>query len=329
MREAYCGKKILVTGAGGFIGSALAKSFSAMKVNLSLLDQSANDFLLEDCDAQIVFLEGDVSKREVWDTALPNVDYVFHLAGKEYIRGPGYDPLLDLQSNALPVLHLLESCREHVNRPTIIFASSANVFGMAKTLPVDEAHHDDPLISWAVHKLMAEGYLRSYAHQYGVRSVILRLANVYGPTVRRSALGRVVVNGMIARALAGEDLALYTNRDCVRDYVFLADVVHALLLAGLHVKSQNETSAMFVIGSGEGVTIGEAWKLIANRVSLFTGRNVEVKFDSSIDVGPFEMRNFVADTKKFQSATGWKPEMDLQNGIDLTIQALADLQSQS
>ncbi len=329
IRDAYRGKKILLTGGRGFIGSALAQSLATIEGTLILLDRStANVRVMEHQEAEIVFLKGDVSNRVAWDSALAGVDYIFHLAGQEYIRGPEYNPLLDLQSNALPVLHLLEACREHGYRPTIVFASSANLFGITSSLPINEDQRDNPLIPWAVHKLMAEGYFRSYAHQHGISSVVLRLANVYGPTAKQSALKRVVINGMVAKALAGESLTLYANHNCIRDYVFLTDVVQAFLLAGLYAKSKESTSDMFVIGSGEGQTIAETWQLIADRVGLFTNRNVEVKWDLSVEVGPFEMRNFVADSTRFQSATGWKPQIKMAQGIDLTIEALAAAHSQ-
>ncbi len=321
--DGYRGKTILVTGGHGFIGSALAQSLSAVARKLILIHRStANTWMPDSHRKEVVEVKGDITIPDTWDSVLRGVDCIFHLAGREYIRGPEFNPWLDLQSNALPVLHLLEACRDGGFRPIIVFASSANLFGMVESLPVNEDHRDDPLIPWAVHKLMAEHYFRSYAHQYGIRSVVLRLANVYGPTVRRSALKKVVVNSMIARALAGENLVLYANHNCVRDYVFLADVVHALLLAGLQTWREERASKMFVIGSGEGKTIAETWQLIADKVGHFTNRKVEVNFDLSVNVGAFEMRNFIADSTRFQSVTGWMPRTVISQGIDLTIQSL-------
>ena len=325
--EFYKGKKVLLTGGRGFIGASLAQSLAAINCRLFLLDRAGTHIIAGHPKAEIIRLNGDVSLRKTWDLALANdVDYVFHLAGQEYIRGPEYDPLSDLQANALPVLHLLEACKTLNNHPVIIFASSANVFGMADSLPVNEDQPDEPLIPWTIHKQMAEGYLRSYAHQYGIRSVILRLANVYGPTANSAAMKKVVVNGMIARAMAGESLTLYANHQCVRDYIFLADAVDAFLLAG-KTDLTGAKSRMFVLGSGEKKSIAEAWQLIADKAAFFTNRNVEIKYDLTVKVGAFEMRNFVADTKRFQTATGWKPRVYLAQGIDLTIQAFHALQN--
>jgi nucleoside-diphosphate-sugar epimerase len=133
---------------------------------------------------------------------------------------------------------------------------------------------------------------------------------------------------VIARALTGENLVLYANHQCVRDYIFLTDVVQAFLLAGVKTGSNEGASKMFVVGSGEGKTIAEIWQLIADRVIFFTNKNVEVKLDLSVKVGAFEMRNFVADSTRFQSATGWRPQIEMAQGIDLTIQAFSVIQSQ-
>ena len=160
------------------------------------------------------------------------MDYVFHLAAKEYFYRSEYDPEQDLQFNALPILRLLEVCRVQTYRPKIVFASSANLFGLVDTLPVNEDNRDNPLTMWAVHKLTAENYLRLYAQQFGIQSITLRLANVYGPTARWSVMDRVVINKVIAKALDGEALVTYANQSCVRDYVFLDDVVSAFMLAG-------------------------------------------------------------------------------------------------
>jgi nucleoside-diphosphate-sugar epimerase len=326
--DAFHGRTILITGGRGYIGSALTQSLVNVNCKLILLDRSPGDaWMPERQRAEVVLLNGDVSMRKTWNIVLPGVHYIFHLAGQEYVHRPEADPLLDLQLNALPILHLLDVCREHQYCPKIVFPSSANLFGLVKSLPISEHHRDAPLVPWAVHKLMAENYLRIYAKKYGVKSVILRLANVYGPTARWSVMTRVVINKMIAKALAGEPLTLYANQSCIRDYVFLEDVVQAFLLAGAHSKSTD--GRLYVIGSGDGKTIAEVWQLIADKVSSYIGRNVPIQFDASVKVEPFEMRNFVADTTRFQRATGWKPHMRLRQGIDLTMRALDKNQSRS
>ena len=138
-----------------------------------------------------------------------------------------------------------------------MFASSANLFGLTDTLPVNEDNLDYPLTIWAAHKLTAEHYLRLYSQQFGIHSISLRLANVYGPTAHQPVMTRVVINKVIAKAIQGEALITYVNRRCVRDYVFLKDVVIAFLLAGAYCGTNKRP--IYVIGSGEGKTIEGVW----------------------------------------------------------------------
>ncbi len=169
--DAYQGCTILITGGRGYIGSALAQSLAAVDCKLILLDQSPDhEWNPETQKAEVLLVNGDVSLRKTWEATLLGVDYVFHLAAEEYFYRSGYDPERDYQINALPILRLLETCRAQNHRPRIVFASSANLYGLAGKLPVNEYSRDDPLTMWAVHKLASEYYLRLYAQQFGYSS---------------------------------------------------------------------------------------------------------------------------------------------------------------
>jgi nucleoside-diphosphate-sugar epimerase len=319
--NSYQGRTILITGGRGYIGSALSQFLANVDCKLILLDQSSGDTWRPDGKlADVQLLNGNASERMTWESVLPGVDYVFHLAAREYFYRSDYKPELDYKFNALPALHLLEVCRTHNYQPKIIFASSANLFGLVYALPVNEDNRDNPLTMWAVHKLAAEHYLRLYDQKFAIKSLTLRLANVYGPTACWSVMGRVVINKMIARALDVGELITYTNQCCIRDFVFLEDVVQAFLLAGVYCGSTE--SLMFVIGSGDGKTITDTWHLIADNVRSHVCKNVPIRLDESVEIEPLEMRNFVADTKRFQDATGWKPQIGLTQGIDITVRSI-------
>jgi nucleoside-diphosphate-sugar epimerase len=318
--NAYQGRTILISGGRGYIGSALTQSLAEINCKLILFDQSPADAWRPEAQmAEVVLRKGDVSAPQFWDDALPGVDYVFHLAAKEYFYRSEYDPERDFQFNTLPILRLLEVCRMQNYRPKIVFASSANLFGLVDTLPVNEDTRDNPLTMWAVHKLTAENYLRLYSKQFGIQSIALRLANVYGPTVRWSAMNRVVINKVIAMALNGETLVTYANKGCVRDYVFLKDVVCAFLLAGACCGSTK--NLIYIIGSGEGKSIADVWQLIGDCVKSHVGMNVPIRSDDSVMIEPLELRNFVADTGRFHNATGWKARTGLRQGVDISVRA--------
>src|SRR5262249_4833517 len=155
------------------------------------------------------------------------------LAAFEHKRGSEFAPAIDLAVNAGATLNLLECCRSRGLKPRIVFASSANIYGQPTRLPVDESFPDQPLTLFAIHKLTSEQYLRFYAREFGIPSVSLRLSNLYGcfHHTSREVVDRVVLNRIMGRALRGDSLELYRNRDKVRDYLHIEDVVSALLAA--------------------------------------------------------------------------------------------------
>jgi UDP-glucose 4-epimerase len=321
LRGCYGGKRALITGGHGFIGSSLAWELAGAGCRVVILDQCLDpSWRPEVLPGQIESVAGDIALRKTWEALLPGMDVVFHLAAVEY-RALGYHPARDLRVNTRAVLQLLETCCRRGLRPRIVFSSSANLFGTGATVPIGEAYGDQPLALWSVHKLMAEQYLRVYARRYGIDAVILRLANVYGPTAAPGALFRVVLNRVVAAALAGKGLSLYANRHCRRDYVFSRDVVRAFLEAGRLASAAPEVE-MFVIGSGEGRTFTDIWSLIARQVEGITGRPVPLAVDERQEIEPLDFRNFIADTTAFRRRTGWAPATFLEEGIAEVIETI-------
>jgi nucleoside-diphosphate-sugar epimerase len=310
-----------VTGGRGYIGAALAQALTPIACRLVLVDRSPErDWRPDPGLARCSVVNRDLSDPGAWETLLRGADCVFHLAGTEYVRAPDADPLLDFQSNALPGIRLVEVGRALGVRPRIVCASSVNVVGLADLLPVGEQHRERPLIPWAVHKLLAEHYLRIYADRHGIPSLSLRLSNVYGPSPRRAVDERVAFNRMIGDAAAGRPLRVYGNAACIRDYVFIDDVVDALLRAG--AVPEHADGDVYMVGSGVGTSITTACTVIAQAVLARTGRTVEIRHEhhSAIPGDRFEMRDFVADITRFSADTGWVARVSLECGVGVMIE---------
>jgi len=318
----YKNKRILVTGASGYLATNLVCALKDVYCTIVRLSRSSNLLPVVGL-AKVVDVTGDICAKEVFAEALKDVDVVFHLAAQTSVCTAAQNALQDLEINVIPMLNLLEICSQTDIGPVVIFAGTVTETGITETTPVDETNIDQPVTIYDMHKLIAESYLKYYCKQGAVRGVTLRLANVYGPGPRNSSSDRGVVNMMIRKALAGEELTIYGKGDCLRDYIYVDDVISAFLHAALHIKKLN--GRHFVIGAGKGYSVAEAINIIADRVAAKTGFRVPVKHvETPSGMSPINRRNFVADTRQFTQATGWKASCFLIDGIDQTLETLLE-----
>ncbi|HEY2934918.1 MAG TPA: NAD-dependent epimerase/dehydratase family protein [Acidobacteriota bacterium] len=311
-------KRVLITGAAGYLASALLRVLGARDAQIVRFARPGSRLAPVQSRFPVVDTLGDIADSSIWNTILKDAGTIFHFAGQTSASVSNRDPQADLEINVLPILRLLETCRRRDLHPALLFASTVTIAGIPRQLPVSESHPDDPLTVYDLHKLMAEHYLKYYTRQRVVSGAILRLANIYGPGPRSSSADRGILNQMIKKALDGDELTVYGAGEQVRDYVYVDDVANAFVAASDHIA---QTSGRhFVIGSGKGCTISEAIHLVAARVKHRTGRQPAVKsIQPPTPQLEIETRNFVADTSAFCRATGWKPETDLVEGIDRTI----------
>jgi nucleoside-diphosphate-sugar epimerase len=315
------GKRILVTGSAGYLATNLIAHLNDTDCVIVRSYRPGTTLMPITGAAHVLDLPGDVRDPSVWERMLDGTDIVFHLAAQTSVYVANENPPADLQANVAPVLHLLETCRQHNWHPTVLFASTVTIAGIPRHLPVDEAHPDNPITVYDLHKLMAEHYLKWYASQGVVQVAILRLANVYGPGPKSHNPDRGILNQMIVRALAGRPLTIYRPGDLLRDYIYIEDVALAFLEAA---RFASETSGQhFIIASGHGHTLAQAIELVADRVELKTGKPVGVEYvDPPSALSPIESRNFVGNSSRFTHATGWHPRYSLAEGIDRTVEAL-------
>jgi UDP-glucose 4-epimerase len=312
------GKKILITGGSGYIASSIASTLSGISCTIYRISRRKNQLVPLLGPADRIDIEGDITADFNWEQYLNQIDIIFHLGGQTSSYKSNADPVRDLQDNVMPVLNLLLACRRSGNRPLIVFAGTVTEIGLSKNLPVNEAHYEDPITIYDIHKLMAEKYLKYFVRDGRSRGCILRLANVYGPGPQSSSSDRGILNMMISRGLSGGTLKIYGSGYQIRDYIFIDDVVEAFLSAGVYGNRVN--GHHFVIGSGEGCTIAEAVRLVAERILIKTGKTVKVNhIQPPENLSQIEERNFIAETSNFSASTGWRPRFALSEGIDRTI----------
>lgn len=319
----FAGRCILITGGGGYLGSALINLLQECDCRILRLERKeVPRGTCPGAATRITDLHGDLRDHGVWETALHGVDMVIHLAAQTSAYVANGDPEADQAVNVAPMLRLLEACRRQGKRLPICFASTVTVAGIPERLPVDESHPDHPLTVYDLHKLMAEQYLRWYSEQGFVEGVSLRLSNLYGPGPVSSSADRGFLNQMIRRALAGDMLTCYGEGDRVRDYLYVEDAARAFLAAA--GRAGELSGKTFVVGSGCGHTIAEALGLVARQAALRTGKQVAVeRVDPPPGLSPIEDRHFIADSRRFARITGWSARIPLAEGIHLTLEAFS------
>ncbi len=309
----FTGKTFLVTGASGYIGAALVKELVNKSCEVIRVSRDKLDVI--DGTRDII---ADISTRESWSKIVSEADVIYHLAGNTSVNLANQNPKNNKKSTILPIEHLHAELIKQEKHVRIIFSSTATVYGLPTNLPVAETELTNPLTVYDRHKLIAEKKLLLLNEQTKAESVILRLANVYGPSEREStASDRGILNRITKMALRGKDLSVFGNGMYMRDYIYINDVIDALLLTG---SSQNIDGQIFNIGSGIGRTVKDAFEAVSKRVWEISNIRTDVQVQPWPEgADAIDFRNYVADTRRFRSATGWEALIDFESGISLMI----------
>lgn len=312
--ERFKGKKVLISGGGGFIGRNLGKRLVSYGADVFLVSNYFSEWV-DEIRNKVKMFEIDINSKEFLEF-LGDADYLFHLAWQTELKKSMENPLKDLESDIGGLLRILEKCKNNKNIK-IIFPSAVTIFGLVKELPVNESRKENPLSIYETNKLMAEKYLQMYYQIYGLKSCILRLSNVYGEGQRIDNPNRGVLNYMIGRALGGKNLTVYGEGDFIRDYCYIDNYIDAFVLAALSERTNGE---MYVLGSGQGKTFLEVVQEIKKIVGELNGGEVvieKVPFPDSEN--KINERDFIADFSKFREDTGWSPKVSFEEGLKRTI----------
>jgi UDP-glucose 4-epimerase len=304
------GKKILVTGGAGFIGSHIVDALAGEN-RVTVLDNLYAGHLenLEKSIKRITFVKDDILNQEVLNKLVGEAEYVFHLAANVGNLKSIEDPYFDLDVNARGTLNVLEACRKSKIK-RLVCTSSAAVYGDAKYIPIDEKHPLNPESPYAVSKLAEEKYCFAYHKIHGVPATALRYFNVYGPRQGGSAYANVI-SIFANKVKEGKPLTIYGDGKQTRDFVFVEDVVQANILAATQPGAVGE---YFNIGTGKQYTINQ----LIDIFKRITGKDFQV---NCADFRPGEIIYSRAAIKKAQKLLGYKPETELEAGLRLTWQA--------
>jgi NAD dependent epimerase/dehydratase len=309
------GRKVFITGAGGFIGSHLVEKLVRMgaKVKAFIRYNSRSNFgnleLLEDGirnKIEIVF--GDLRDASSVDRELKGCEIVFHLGALIAIPYSYINPSDYIQTNVFGTTNVLNACLKHRIKK-MIHTSTSEVYGSAQYLPIDENHPLCGQSPYSASKIGADKIVESYYRSFNLPVITIRPFNTYGP--RQSA--RAIIPTIISQALSKNSAINLGTFFTSRDFNYIDDIVQAFVMVA---DSTNCLGEVINIGSGIEVTI----KQLITEISNILGKRLKIRQDvARLRPKKSEVERLVADSGKAKKLLGWKPKVKLNNGLIKTI----------
>jgi UDP-glucose 4-epimerase len=295
--------RVLITGGAGFLGAALAHRLVREGHRVQVLDDlSAGDPAR--LPKGIHFTRGDVSDVPRLWTLLRDVDCVYHLAARVFVAESVLYPREYNDVNVGGTVSIMEAMRD-AGVMRVVFTSSGAVYGNQGHQPVHEDLEPDPDSPYAVSKLAAEHYVRTIGRLWGIETVILRVFNAYGPGQFAPVYRAPVIPALMKQALSGGSLVIFGDGTQTRDFVYVDDVVDALVAAAT---ADSVDRAIINVGSGQGTNINQ----LAQRIGLATERSVRLLHSQAKDGG---VPRLVADLTLAQEKLGFRPRFSLEEGL--------------
>lgn len=318
--QKYRDRRVLVIGGLGFIGSNLAHRLvqlgaQVLVVDSLVPDHGGNVYNIADIRDKLTLNITDVRDQHAMNFLVRGQHFIFNLAGQVSHIGSMEDPLADNDINARSQIFLLEACRRHNPRARVVYSSTRQFYGVPQYLPVDEAHPVQPTDVNGITKWAGEQYHVVYNRAYGLPTTALRLSNVYGPRqVLKDAEGRMgVIYHFVRKVLAKERLRVFGTGEQLRDYVYVEDVVEALLTAGADDAAIGQ---VFNAGGPEPISHLQLVQHLVEAAGLPRDWYDLVPFPperKAIDVGSVYL-----DSTKIREALGWEPTTSLAEGLKKT-----------
>ena len=307
-------KTVLVTGAGGFIGSQLVEALLAEGAHVRAFvrynsrgDPGFLRLLPAELSERLEVISGDLRDRSAIYDAVRGCDLVYHLGALISIPYSYRHPAEVAEVNFMGTLNVLMACRE-LGTARLVHTSTSEVYGTARRAPIDEEHPLQGQSPYSASKIGADKMAESFYCAYNLPVVTVRPFNTFGP--RQSA--RAVIPTIIMQALVGNTIHL-GNLDTTRDFTYVNDTVRGFMLAGSAVGVEG---GVFNLGTGIEIRIGD----IAQRIALKVGHKVEIIVEPQrLRPERSEVLRLISDNSLARTKLGWEPQVSLDEGLDKTI----------
>jgi nucleoside-diphosphate-sugar epimerase len=313
----FSGRRCLVTGGLGFIGSNLAIALSAAGADVTVVDalvptHGGDRGNLEEAPGPIEVVEAPVDDADAVRDAAAAADVIFNLAGQVSHVDSMARPLFDLQVNTASQLGFLEILRDVGSTAVVVYTSTRQIFGHPRYLPVDEDHPVSPVDVNGISKSATEQLHLLYGELYGIRASSVRLTNVYGPRQRLRDDLQGFLPIFVRRALTGESITVFGEGAQERDCLFVDDVVECLLLTARSTEAPGE---VFNIGNDERLSLRAIAEAIVAAAGSGSIETVPWPHDrDAIDIG-----SYYGDSSKAKRLLGWEPRTPFVEGITETL----------
>ena len=312
--RAFAGRRVLITGGLGFIGSTLARRLANAGARLIVVDSlipayGGNLFNLDGYADRITINIADVRDEYSMDYLVPGQDVLFNFAGQTSHLDSMSDPYTDLDINVRSQLSILEACRKHNPGIKIVYASTRQFYGKPDYLPVDERHLLHPTDINGINKMAGEWYHIVYNSAYGLPTTSLRLTNTYGPRMRIKDARQTFLGVWLKQVLRGEPILVYGDGQQLRDFTFVDDAVDAALLAALEPRADGQ---VYNLGSAEPpISLLALAQLLIDINGGGEFRLIPFPPDrKAIDIG-----DYYANYDKIRQALNWTPHVQLADGL--------------
>jgi len=313
----YAGRRVMITGGLGFIGSNLARQLvdlgaDVLIVDSLLPDYGGNLFNIAGIKDRVRVNIADVRMQSTIGFLSREQDVIFNLAGQVSHIDSMRDPYTDLEINCRAQLSILEACRTNNPGVRVVYAGTRQVYGRPDYLPVDERHLVRPADINGVNKAAGEYYHLLYNNVFDLRACSLRLTNVYGPRQLIKHDRQGFIGWFIRLAIEDREIQIFGDGSQMRDFVFVEDAADAFLRAGASNACDGE---VFNVGGNEPISHRDLVALLIQTAGGGSVRYVDWPTDKKrIDIG-----SFYSDSTRFRQRVGWAPRIDLREGLRRTI----------
>lgn len=309
----YSGKKVLITGGLGFLGSNLAHALVQAGAQVTIIDDlnplyGGNMFNIHEIESKVKVINADVSDLHAIQHYAANNHIIFHFAAQvSHIDGQNI-PFDDLEINCKGFLNILETCKNFNRHAKIVFSSSRLVLGKILHNPITEDHPANPLSMYGAHKLTAEKYAYLYHKLFDLNTTVLRITNPYGIRQQIKHSKYSIPGWFMRTAMEKGTIKIFGDGEQLRDYIYVDDIVEAFLLAGATEKTDGE---LYNCGYGKSIS----FKTMVETIVSIVGSGEIVYTEWPKDYEKEETGNCEMDISKLQKDTGWQPKIEINEGI--------------